>query len=638
MAIWARLAAVGFTAEPSSADSLTGTTAAVSSLLLDPALMRFVQPSTVVHALTSTTSSSYSVVVDVSAQFAGNDVPSFTLDVDGVAESVPIRVNTSSAEPIAFSFNLASGVAHSIQIVSAAPDSPAQLLNVQDIRFEGTTIAASSPLERYVSSHGTVDGVGAMTYGGQVDFNLPATYFGGSTPPAPPAPAPPTPTPPAPITPAPTPTHAITVGAGSPYTTIQQGIQAAEAAGDHSVLIEPGTYSENDTLGALDNDLTLSAASGAPAGSVTLAGTLAITGASGITVSGLALHGNGRAVAIEALNSTAVTLTDDSFTGTGQAVVLDGTTNSVVSDNLMTTTTASAIEERNGANANTIASNEINGDDAANTAGAIWLHGANNGQITNNQITNTAGAGISLSDFYGPGTTATQNNGTLVADNVLSGVDTQSSDSGAIYVLGRSQDPATGVVVKMNFIGATGSPGAHAVGIYLDDNASGVAVTQNIVQASPSLSDAFEIHGGSNDSIVGNIFDLGTGSPSFGLFQQDEANEAPQGSFRQLYNDSVRGNVTVTESKVPRNPGFANLTGGIGDATISGNDYWAFSGVALNVGGSGSSGDDAAHYVRPASSAAQTLAAYGSWSGDGIDFAAIKTAMIGLAPAGAHPY
>ena len=587
-------------------------------------------------------STSYSVVVDISAQFANNDVPSFTLDVDGVAESVPIRVNTSSAEPVAFSFNLASGVAHSIQIVSAAPDSPAQLLSVQDIRFEGTTIAASSPLERYVSSHGTVAGVGAMTYGGQVDFNLPASYFGGSSPPAPPAPIPtpppPTPSPTPSPTPAPAPTHAITVGAGSPYTTIQQGIQAAEAAGDHSVLIEPGTYSENDTLGAADNGLTLSAAPAAPAGSVTLTGSLAITGATGITVSGLALHGNGSAVAIEALNSTAVTLTDDSFTGTGQAVVLDGTSNSVVSDNLMTTTTASAVEERDGANGNTIASNEINGDDAANTAGAIWLHGANDGRITNNQITNTTGAGISLSDFYGPGTTATQNNGTVVAGNVLSGVDSQSSDSGAIYVLGRSQDAATGIVVKMNFIGATGSPGAHAVGIYLDDNASGVTVTQNIVQASPSLSDAFEIHGGSNDSIAGNIFDLGTGSPSFGLFQQDEANESPQGSFRQLYNDSARGNVTVSESTAPRNPGYANLTGGIGDATIAGNDYWAFSGVALNAGGSGASGDSAAHYTAPAAAAAQSLAAYGSWSGDGIGFAPIKTALIGLAPTGLHPY
>ncbi len=431
---------------------------------------------------------------------------------------------------------------------------------------------------------------------------------------------------------------AITVGAGSAETTIQQGIQAAEAAGDHTVYVKPGTYTEADTLGAADDGLMLTAAPGAAAGSVILAGTLAITGARAITVSGLALHGNSSAVAIEALNSTAVTITDDSFTNAGQAVVLDGATNSTVSNNLMTTTAASAIEERDGANANIITSNEINGDGAANTAGAIWLHGAENGQVTNNQITNTTGAGISLSDFYGPGTTATENDGTTVAGNLLTNIDTQSSDSGAIYVLGRSQDAATGIVVKMNFIGATGSPGAHAVGIYLDDNASGVLVSQNIIQASTALSDAWEIHGGSNDYVTRNIIDLGTGSPSFGLFQQDEANEAPQGSFHQLQNDSAQGNIEVTESTAPRNPGFANLSGGLGDPLIANNDYWAFSGAALNVGGAGASGDKSAHYVPPASAAAQTLAGYGSWSGGGINFQAIKTAMIGLAPSGAHAY
>lgn len=622
-------AMIGRLFRPVSTDGLTGTAAAAGSPLLDPWLPVAVEAHPLAIDATSTNSSSYNLVVDVSAKFAGGDVPSFTLDVDGVAESVPLRVNTSSAEPIAFSLNLTNGVAHSIQIVGAAPDSPAQLLTVQDIRLQNTTITATSALESYVAAgHAVVIGNGgALPFGGQIDFNLPASDFGASTPTATPAPAPVT-----------APANAIMVGGGSAYTTIQQGIRTAESAGDHSVLIAPGTYSENDTLGAADNGLTLSAVAGAARGSVILAGSLAIDGASGITVSGLALHGDGSNIAIEALNSTAITVTDDSFTGTGQAVVLDGTTHSTVSDNLMTTTTASAIEERDGANVNTVASNEINGDTASNTVGAIWLHGANDGQITNNQISNTSGAGISLSDFYGPGTTATQNNNTVIADNVLSDVDTQSSDSGAIYVLGRSQDSGTGIAVKMNFISSTGSPGAHAVGIYLDDNASGVSVTQNIIQASSSLSDVFEIHGGSNDLFAGNIFDLGQGSTSFGLFQQDEANEAPEGSFHQLMNDSARGNVTVTESSAPRNPGFSNLTGGLGDAIITANDYWAFSGVALNVGGSGTSGDNAAHYVPPASTATESLAAYGSWSGDGIGFQAIKTAMIGLAPTGAHPY
>ena len=190
----------------------------------------------------------------------------------------------------------------------------------------------------------------------------------------------------------------------------------------------------------------------------------------------------------------------------------------------------------------------------------------------------------------------------------------------------------------MNFIGATGSAGAHAVGIYLDDNASGIGVTKNIVQATPSLSDSFEIHGGSNDTVSGNIFDLGSGNPSYGLLQQDESNEAPQGSFSQLTNDTISGNVYASESTAPRKPGFANISGGLGHVTISGNDYWSFAGAALDVAGSGASGDTAAHYVKPAAAAATTLANYARWSGDGIGFQAINTSAIGLAPSGAHAY
>jgi hypothetical protein len=45
----------------------------------------------------------------------------------------------------------------------------------QDIKFQGQTISAESPLETYVSSQGTVSEDGQMLYGGQINFNLPAT-------------------------------------------------------------------------------------------------------------------------------------------------------------------------------------------------------------------------------------------------------------------------------------------------------------------------------------------------------------------------------------------------------------------------------------------------------------------------------
>src|SRR6202044_3481689 len=95
-----------------------------------------------------------------------------------------------------------------------APDGASQLLTVQDIRLQGQTIGANSPLETYVSPNGTTPSTGKMTSGGQVDFNLPASYFGGpanaaATPTPTPAPTP-TPTPAASPTPTPTPTPAPT--------------------------------------------------------------------------------------------------------------------------------------------------------------------------------------------------------------------------------------------------------------------------------------------------------------------------------------------------------------------------------------------------------------------------------------------
>ena len=151
------------------------------------------------------------------------------------------------------------------------------------------------------------------------------------------------------------------------------------------------------------------------------------------------------------------------------------------------------------------------------------------------------------------------------------------------------------------------------------------------MQATPTLSDPWEVHGGSNNTISGNIFDLGTGRTDFGLFQADEADQQPQGSFTQLENDQVEGNIFVTESSAPHDPGFADLSGGLGDPSITGNDFWAFSGAPLNVAGAGATGDASATYDPPAAAPAQSLADYSAWSGAGIGFAAIDTSQIGAA-------
>lgn len=425
----------------------------------------------------------------------------------------------------------------------------------------------------------------------------------------------------------------IYVGGSSQYSTIQQGIQAAEQTGATTVIVNAGTYTGNDVLSSADNGLTISGSQG-----VSITGSFSISNASSVTLSGLSFQGNGSNVAVTATNSQSLSIVGNNFTGTGQAVLLDGSTNSSVSNNSIFNTTASAIEAKNGANSNLFSSNTINGDTTPGTIGAIYLHGANNSTVTHNQITNTTGAAISLSDFFGPGTTGTQNNGSVVSFNSLNQVDTTAPDSGAIYILGRSQEQNANITVSNNLIqnvgsaAAVGSPTEHAVGIYLDDNTSGVSVTSNVVIATATLTDPFEIHGGSNDTISGNIFDLTSGVTDFGLFQQDPANQAPVGSFAQLVNDNITGNIFATEAASPHNPGYADLTGGIGQISIAGNNYWAFSGAPLNVAGTNAAGDSAAQYNPPAAHAAQSISDYAAWSAPGINFQAIDVADIGLLP------
>ena len=470
----------------------------------------------------------------------------------------------------------------------------------------------------------------------------------------------------------------IYVGGSSQYSTIQEGIAAAEQSDATSIIINAGYYTGDTTISS-QSGLTVSAAPGAD---VTIDGHIILTNAASTTLSGLNFLVGGSNIAISATDSDALTITNDTFssasgraavqtydamgnltingavTATGSAeivvtgntfnntddaVLLDNSNSANISSNIMTNSTDSAVEAKNDSFSASISNNIIDGTGASGTAGAIWLHGANKASISHNQITDSAGAGISLSDFEG--TTATQNNNAQIFDNYLNDVDMRSEDSGAIYILGRSQN-LTDDFVTQNYIGTTGiaddTNNPHAVGIYLDDNASGVTVSENIVQATAVMTDPWEIHGGSNNIFSGNIFDLGTGETDFGLFQSDAADQQPLGSFHQLQSDSITGNIYVTESKTPHNPGFADLIDpGVSSnsitpptITISGNDFWAFSGAILNVAGAGATGDEAATYNPPAALDADSLGDYGKWSYTDklYHFMLINTAAIGLEP------
>ena len=135
------------------------------------------------------------------------DAPSYLLLVDGVQVGSG-TVASYNFVTQSFMASLSTGVPHTISVEYLNDNTSGDLLRLNSITVNGTTISSSDSSETYVSSHGTQVGQGEMFYGGQINFAVPASDVPAASG-VPPTSAPtPTPTP-NPGTPAP-----VTVGSG----------------------------------------------------------------------------------------------------------------------------------------------------------------------------------------------------------------------------------------------------------------------------------------------------------------------------------------------------------------------------------------------------------------------------------------
>ncbi len=604
--------------------------------------------------------SKYRIAIDAMASFAGQDVPQVFLVIDGVTYG-SAAVSSNNAATYSFGdIEINPAQAHQVSIAYPNHTNSSQMVTVQSLRIGDQVIPSSSPLETYVWSGGQLEHWGQMYFGGQINYQLGQDYFPRQAAAPNPAPAPsPVPVPPqtsAPAStsvPAPTPAappttptapkpetaaakpqpvstaayHVAVSGndgndgsAAHPFATLQRAATAMANSKIKTTVVSGGTYAGGLKLGKADSGESFAAAAGEKVLMKGGATQVAIKAADHVTLSGLSFSGStGAAVLIDGGGYNLVT--NATITGAFGGVLLqNGASHNTVSNSLITGTAFAAIEVKDGSNFNTIDSNLIDGVGpvASNTyGGGIYLHGSSNDVITHNEIRNTAGAGINLSDFNADG--STRNLGNAVTGNKLVNTDLASDDSGAIYILGRSCAD-TRTLVSMNLIDGTGRADQHSVGIYLDDNANGVTVKGNIVRNVGS--DAVEIHGGSNNKVSGNVFDLGTGHPSAVLFQKnpdDQPNPSP------LQHNVVTGNVVYSQSM---NPGdfYVSLSGG--NPAVYDNDYFGKPGVMLNT-----HPDSSAHFVDPGLTADGRVA-----DGAGIGFVNIDQSQIGLHPSGAHAY
>lgn len=262
-------------------------------------------------------------------------------------------------------------------------------------------------------------------------------------------------------------------------------------------------------------------------------------------------------------------VTRNTFLDGGTAIALDHAQRNRIVANVIHGVAATGIELKDGSDANLVADNTVDGVNALETfGGGIFLHGTRDNRITHNTIQQTAGFGIAVSNWDDP----TINVGNIVEYNLLRNTVLNSTDSGAIYVLGRSGID-TGVVIASNVIDGFGSPGNHNVGIYLDDSTNGATVVGNLVRSVGS--DAVQIHGGQDNLIENNLLDLGAGRPSAVLFQAAPADTNP---LNLQTGNTVSRNVILSSNTSPRP--FVWYDGGT--PAISGNFYVSPAGAVFS--------------------------------------------------------
>ena len=472
----------------------------------------------------------------------------------------------TAAATYSFNTTLAANTAHDIQVQytnDAVINGQDRNLSLKSIGVDGQTISATSSYEVYhAQGQGNLSSDGNMYWNGTAEFSLPASLFPGSSG----------------STTAPgfyVSTSGSDSGDGSaahPFATLAHAVSVAAQSTTKTVYMEGGKYSLSSTvnLGSADSGITIASAPGTQAvldGGKSLSTLVQLNGASNVTLQGLTFQNNGGGSAAVVLNGAGGNhITGNLFSNTHEGLLLtQGSSNNQVSGNELDNSATSAVEVQNQSNGNTFDSNLINGTGAIGTAGGgLYLHGANNNVISHNEVDNTAGIGIGIENWD----SNTVNVGNSIIDNVLknNGTNSQSTDAGAIYMLGRSGGN-TQTTISGNDISSSISSANHPqiVAIYLDDLTSGVSITNNIV--ANTIDHSLQIHGGSNVTAENNIFDLGADSGS--SWGWDTAVLFQSISGHAMTNNIFSHNIIASTSPTPG--AFSNINGG--NPTIDNNFY-----------------------------------------------------------------
>lgn len=164
----------------------------------------------------------------------------------------------------------------------------------------------------------------------------------------------------------------------------------------------------------------------------------------------------------------------------------------------------------------TIENNEMASNNHTNAIGGfnpmVVLGNSKNTKYLHNYVHDTASQGLALYAFNAGQTV----DGSLIDSNVVIRSNQVQNDGGAIYVNMRNSNITAGhATISNNFVRDYGH-GVEAEGIYLDDDASNIMVSGNVVAPMDPTATANSastiVNGGTNNTFQNNIFDVGSTS------------------------------------------------------------------------------------------------------------------------------
>jgi parallel beta-helix repeat protein len=393
-----------------------------------------------------------------------------------------------------------------------------------------------------------------------------------------------------------------TGSATDPFASLGQAQTAMEGSSIHTTYVEGGTYDMSSALNltSADDGMSYLAAAGATpilnGGSSGLNNLVTLNGANNVTLQGLTFENTGSASlggAVVLDNSTGDSILANDFANNNTGLLVSGSNNNLISGNVIDNSVIAGVSVTNGSSSNTIDSNTISGTTVEGTgtgsAAVYVVNGGTDNAITHNVISNTAGAAINVTTWM-PSSSADSNGSDTIANNTItnansatsgwSSAENGSQDSGAIYVANTTGDNMN-MTIDNNYVNTLTDPSSGLdVGVYLDAWASGVTVSNNVVEGGNM---SFLLHGGENDTLTNNVFDVGSNTETnlgAGLIQSAPTNyglNAPN----PMTNDTVSDNVIYSTADGTSN---AYVVYG-GTANVSGNLYYNTNGQPINTDG-----------------------------------------------------